>query len=807
VCVCVYVCVCCFLLCFLVFTYSSCRNTYDTTTVHNYPSIDVDLENPWETGFPPVDSVDSIDLDQNCPIITHHHQTLAVRRHLTSNTHTVSPVLTYTFLSLFFLSFSVSLPSPCPLPLPLSSFLFPLPVPPSSLSLLPLSTNTMFVRALRRVLSLARKHPKSALFVTGALGAGGYSAYKREKRFPRNGNFVLELDLDKCFSAQKVHSGWLDRLMRGTDVPRVDINDLVRILYNAEKDKRVKGLIARLGTSQKIPAAQLEEMRAAIERFRKTNKLTVAYADSLREGGSAIGQYYLASAFDRVVLAPPGFLNLTDIMTSTPFVKNALDRMKISMAYSTRGKYKSFLNTYTRDSFTPEHEESMRALLDSIRNEMLRGIAAGRGLSIEAAETVLANGPYVPAKAVELKLIDNLMYGEHVYADMHKWLGFNHRDDINYVYLSAWGPTMGKACAKKKKIKIAFFDLNGAIHAGKSKYGSSSSIGAATIVPELRRAIKDKNDAILLSVNSPGGSAVASDVISNMIEHAKDQGIRVVVTMKGLAASGGYYISQHADKIFANNSTITGSIGVVFGKPVLNAEFWDQLGVNWGAIYKHENALIWSFLPPPKSGLDFLERYMDHTYELFTSNVARGRHLTREHVEAVAQGRVWSGTDALKHKLVDEIGGTMDALEDLRESLGVSSIDDMQLVEYATRKRASPADVLDSAGMSIFGPVNSRDCAAYATNSDGFFSNLSPLLQVASYASKLFSGSSPQSDSVASTGSMAAWNASALPVLSLTSMAAAGIALPGTSGISSNAPVGTIGDVLFVMPFDVSIDL
>jgi protease-4 len=323
-----------------------------------------------------------------------------------------------------------------------------------------------------------------------------------------------------------------------------------------------------------------------------------------------------------------------------------------------RREYKTAMYLFTERGFNEPHRESYQSLLDSQVEQLVAGIAEGRGLDPAVVRELMDGGPFHASEAVDAGLVDRLSYRDEVYASL--------KDELRGTYLYADRYLKRAGRAHRKGATIALIHGTGSIARGRSKPKSlfgGASMGSDDVCAAIRKAVKAKRvKAILFRIDSPGGSAVASDAIWREVRRAREQGTPVVASMGNVAASGGYYVAMGADKIVADPGTITGSIGVVWGKFVTR-EAWKKLGVDWDSLQVGENADIWS----PSHDLDEdgwkrLESFLDEIYDDFTGKVAESRGMDRDAVEAVAKGRVWTGTQAKENGLVDELGGFERAL-------------------------------------------------------------------------------------------------------------------------------------------------
>jgi protease-4 len=458
--------------------------------------------------------------------------------------------------------------------------------------------------------------------------------------------------------------------------------DVVETIDRAAEDPSVSVLVASVG-SRPGGFAQTQELRDAILRFRAKKKLTVAHAETFGEIGGGNLSYYLASAFDEIWLQPSGDLGLTGLGFETYFVRGTLDKIGIEPVFGRRKEYKSAPNTYTERQFTAPQKEALEKLRDAWLEQMVSGIAEGRKLSPAQVRGLIDRGPFLAAEAEKEKLVDALGYRDEAIEDAEEHAG----EGADRMSLFEYRARMVKPLALKT---IALIPAVGAIRRGNSDDDpilEEIFLGSDSMRRAFRQATNDGDvAAIVLRVDSPGGSYVASDTIWNEVVRAQDEGKPVVVSMGDAAASGGYLISLNADKIVAQPGTITGSIGVYAGKLVMTGLF-EKIGVSVDEIHAGDNWLLWSparaFSPSQQARFD---AWLDHIYTDFTEKVAESRDIPAAKVAEIARGRVWSGADAKKLGLVDEIGGLPRAVALARELAEIPAKANVKVRIYPKRK-------------------------------------------------------------------------------------------------------------------------
>ncbi|HWG11926.1 MAG TPA: signal peptide peptidase SppA [Streptosporangiaceae bacterium] len=524
----------------------------------------------------------------------------------------------------------------------------------------------------------------------------------------RTAPLVLELDLTQGIAEGPA----TDPLNAVLTRHKLRLGDVLGALRRAREDDRVRGLIAKVG-GQRIGLATVQELREAIGEFRAAGKLAYAWAESFGEFGQGNAPYYLATAFDRIYLQPSGSLGLTGVVVEQVFLRSALDKIGVNFEAGARREYKTAAHQLTERGFTEAAREETQHLAASIATQLTDAIAERRGKTQAEARALLDQGPFLPQQALAEGLVDVLGYRDEVYAAVRQKAG----PDAALQYLSRYqrSHTLAERARKlpsPRERYVAVVYASGPIRLGRSGRGPASGpwMGSDTITSALRAASADERaGAILLRVNSPGGSATASDSIWREVVRARAGGTPVVVSMGDVAASGGYYISMAADEIITQPGTLTGSIGVVVGKPVLE-ELMDRAGITTDKVTEGAHGRM--FAPTHPFSEDewvIVNSWLDQIYADFTSKVASGRSLPEADVEAVARGRVWTGADAVGNGLADGLGGLAHAAVAARRRGGLPEDAPLRLFP-----RVSPLDQLrphdnseDRAAALPAGPVSS----------------------------------------------------------------------------------------------------
>ena len=490
----------------------------------------------------------------------------------------------------------------------------------------------------------------------------------------RTAPLILELDLTEGITETRP----TDPVSAITARNRVALPDVLDGLRRARDDDRVTVLVARLG-GKSVGLAAVQELRRAITEFADAGKTTIAWAESFGEFSASNVQYYLATAFEKIWLQPSGDLGLTGIAVERLFLRGVLDKLGADFQVAKRHEFKSAAEQLTETHFSEPARQATERMTESVTEQLVQAIAERRGISRDKVSELIDAGPYLAARAQAEGLVDQLGYRDEVYAEARKLAG----PEAVVLYLGRY--QRAKALAERARTTVttlpgshepgvALIYATGPIRRGRSGRGllTGGAMGSDTIAGAIRAAARDEHvRAILLRVNSPGGSYVASDTIWREVVRARAGGTPVVVSMGDVAASGGYYISMAADEIIAQPGTITGSIGVLTGKPVLG-EALGRVGVTSDRITHGAHAAMFSQLEPFSADeWALVNDWLDHIYADFTGKVASGRGMTAEQVHEVARGRVWTGADALAHGLVDELGGIEDATAIARRRAGL----------------------------------------------------------------------------------------------------------------------------------------
>mmetsp|Transcript_40453 Transcript_40453/g.101811 ORF Transcript_40453/g.101811 Transcript_40453/m.101811 type:complete len:695 (-) Transcript_40453:70-2154(-) len=522
-------------------------------------------------------------------------------------------------------------------------------------------------------------------------------AFSQLKRFLRRvrSHTVLELDLNqlKIVPEYDVSNPMADFLHRLSEA--MTVRELVTLVDRAAEDSRVVGLVARVGG---IPAGALsltdvEELSAAVGRFRAAGKLTVAYASSFGEFSSHMLDYLLATAFEEVCLQPSGDVTIPGMYAQSFFVRSALDKLDIEPEFHQRHEYKNAANIFTHTEFTDAHREATGAVFRALFESTVHTIAHNRALSVEQVRQAMNSANHSSGQALDRHLIDHVMYADEVWERIRQrvsqevkpswweWI-LRQSPHASFLYVQKYRERIPRQSPDEYSTKIAVVCADGPIGSGKSQ---SSSMGSDTVCAALKSALEDKSvQGVIFRVNSPGGGYYASDSIRRMVAKVR-QAKPIVVNMRQVAASGGYLISLDASKIVCHPTTITGSIGVVVGKLYMR-EFLARLGITFDEILFSDHANFFSMIHKhTEEDSALMDGVLDRIYKEFVQMAATARHMEYAELESVARGRVWAGNDALELNLVDEVGDFHTAVRVCKQEIGVPLTEEVSLVTYPYR--------------------------------------------------------------------------------------------------------------------------
>jgi protease IV len=465
----------------------------------------------------------------------------------------------------------------------------------------------------------------------------------------------------------------------GVNQPQ-SFSSLLTQLRKAKVDKRVNALLLDIDFSA-IGWGKAGELREAVADFKKSGKPVYAY---MEYGGNK--EYYIATVADKIYLPPPGELGIIGLQAQAQFYKGSLDKLGIEIESVAIGKYKGANDPLVRKDLSPEQREVLNALLDDYYNRLVNTIAEARKKSPEDVKAIIDNAPYTAPQAHQQNLIDGTKYRDELYNEIKQQLGYKETENLRTTSASSYKEITPESLGLNNGERIAVIFASGLITTGKSSEGnfsSSQTMGSDTMV----RAIKDAADddsikAIVLRVDSGGGSALASDLMWHTLEYAKTKK-PVVTSMGDVAASGGYYIACNSNKIVAEPATITGSIGVILGRPVVKG-FYDWVGISNEYLTRGKNA---GLLRDTEKWTDEQRAKVEEAakfiyWDNFVPKVAKGRNKSIEQVHEIAQGRVWTGAQAKERGLIDEFGGLNRAIEIAKELANLPADKDVKRVVF-----------------------------------------------------------------------------------------------------------------------------
>jgi protease IV len=501
-----------------------------------------------------------------------------------------------------------------------------------------------------------------------------YLLFGREPSVPSNATLVLRVG----GNLTEVAPGDVVGYIRGVRMPTV--RSIVENLRKAALDNRVRGVLLKPTGFESPFWGKVQEIRDAVLEFRKSGKPVYAYVDY---GGDR--EYYLATAADKIFLMPSAALDLTGVATYELFLRGTLDKIGAYPDLHHIGQYKTAVNTFTEKTYTAAHKEMDESLNRDLYEQIVRGIADGRKKNEAEVRTAIDDGPFLPENALKAGLVDDLAYEDQVDEKLRAGSTRDRIEGDDYARVSA------SSVGLNRGPRIAVIYASGAIVGGKSGYDplNGAVAGSDTLIEYIRQARRDGSvRAIVLRIDSPGGSASASDAIWRELMLARNEKSDrpLIASMSDLAASGGYYIAMPAQVIVAQPSTLTGSIGI-FGGKVVTGGVYGKLGMNIESTSIGKHAEINS--PARRYNeeeLKKLQEQLQSFYDDFVEKVASSRHTTPEQIDALAQGRVWTGRQAKQNKLVDELGGLDRAIALAKQRAKIPAESGVEIVVYPPRK-------------------------------------------------------------------------------------------------------------------------
>lgn len=515
------------------------------------------------------------------------------------------------------------------------------------------------------------------LGMTFAIGSIATSLSSSKSLTKVDKNSVLRLDLSGMIEERAGTPNIYD-IINETSQPQ-SLSDIVDAIEAARSDRRIEGIYLNcVGSAAGI--ATRESIRKSLEKFKKSGKWIIAYGDSYTQG-----DYYIATASDEVFLNPVGSVDLRGLASGIPFFKGLLDKLGIEMQVVKVGTFKSAVEPYILTHMSEANRMQTHVYLDNIWGRLAEDMSESRGIEIskfnQYTDSLVAFSP--AEELVDMKIVDGLKYTDEMESYLKGKLGKDDDDEIAFVTVSQYLASDAEVPnTKKEKNKIAVYYACGDI-----TESAKEGIASDRVVPDiLDLADDDDIDALVLRVNSGGGSAFASEQIWHALEVFKGKGKSLYVSMGDYAASGGYYISCGAEKIYAEPTTLTGSIGIFGMIPCFKELMTDKLGVNIDYVQTNSNStVINSFEPMDAYQRSRIQSSINRGYDLFTRRCADGRHMSQDSIKAIAEGRVWDGMTAKKIGLVDELGSLSDAISSLAKAKGYARY---QIVTYPDAKKS-----------------------------------------------------------------------------------------------------------------------
>lgn len=505
-------------------------------------------------------------------------------------------------------------------------------------------------------------------------------------------NTVMVLDLSGSLEERSEESV-TDQILGGTGVSTMGLDDVLSAIKKAKSNDKIKGIYIEAGMLSSDSYASLQAIRNALLDFKKSGKWIIAYGDVYTQG-----TYYVASVADKVFLNPSGQVDWHGLAAQPMFYKDLMAKFGVKMQLAKVGTYKSMPEMYTADKMSDANREQVTAYINGIWENICKGVSESRKISVAdlnryADDFISLNDP---KDFVKFKFVDKLIYTDEIKAEINKMLKEDADASINSVGLAGMKSVKSE---KSEGEEIAVYYAYGSIVDSEASgvMSQEHNIVGNKVCKDLKNLMEDDNvKAVVLRINSGGGSAYASEQMWRYIELLKKKK-PVVVSMGGMAASGGYYISSGANWIVAEPTTLTGSIGIFGMFPDVSELLTQKLGVKFDEVKTNKHSGFWGTMSRPftEEEMAYLERYIERGYDLFRSRVAQGRRMSVEDVEKIAQGHVWLGQDALKIKLVDELGGLDKAVAKAAELA--------KLKEYHTASYPGKADWMDQLMNTVSG--------------------------------------------------------------------------------------------------------
>ena len=514
------------------------------------------------------------------------------------------------------------------------------------------------------------------MFVLGILLIIGIvSTASNESKVTIDDNTVLHLSLNYPISERTSKNPFQNLNFGGFETENnLGLKDILAHIKEAKTDSRIKGIYVDVSAIQG-GFASIEEIRNALIDFKKSGKFILAYSEVYTKGA-----YYLASVADKIYVNPEGMVDFKGFSTEIMFFKGALEKLDIEAQVIKVGTYKSAVEPYILDKMSKPNREQITSFLGSLYTHFLSNIAISRKIPVDSLSAIANTAAVQTATdAVKFRLVDGVKYKDEVLTELKSLCGIAQKKELRSVSISDYTP-QSKELSKASADRIAVVYAVGEIVSGE---GDDETMGSENISRAIRTArLDDKVKALVLRINSPGGSSLASDVIWREVELTKKVK-PVIVSMGDVAASGGYYIACAADSIFAQPNTITGSIGVFAIIPNMKKFFNNKLGITFDEVKTSKFSEISITRPLSDDERLLLQAEVNNIYKTFTQKVANGRHKTPEFIDNIGQGRVWTGAEAIKIGLVDRLGNINDAVKSAAKKAGLK---EYKLVDYPAQK-------------------------------------------------------------------------------------------------------------------------
>ncbi|AIK95997.1 signal peptide peptidase SppA [Candidatus Odyssella acanthamoebae] len=452
--------------------------------------------------------------------------------------------------------------------------------------------------------------------------------------------------------------------------------ELVELVNEARTDSRVKAISLSI-VGNTLSAAQAEELRTALEEFRKAGKKIYAFAYAFGDNSNGTSSYYLASVADKIYMQPHGAVSIIGASLESFFLKDFLDEFDITVQAARRNEQKGVIDRFTRTDFTPEVKENLYSVISSILSHIQDASAKGRGLDKETYVTLMNTAPHQDRQAIQTKLLDDLIYRDQVRDKIKVELGNN----VAFVTEKGYSP-QGKRPQSKNKIGVILLEAE-VPPSGSTALTMNDPYAPESLDKSFEMALKDPAvKAIVFRVNTPGGAVSGAETIYRAVKRTVDKGVPVIISMGSVAASAGYYMAAPATKIYANAMTLTGSIGIAMAKPNIG-KATENYGITWDRVQIGDNAGMWSMTQDfNEAAWKKVQESLDIFYANFTQTVAEGRKLSVDNVKSIAGGQVWSGLQAKENGLVDEIGGFFAAMDEAKKIANVADTEDPNIVIF-----------------------------------------------------------------------------------------------------------------------------